>query len=67
LVKVKGTVLLLNDHLHRNYGALKSATPATHQILFVESDRMLTTRTWHVQRLFFLISARDHFLQELPL
>jgi deoxyribodipyrimidine photolyase-related protein len=26
---------------------------------------MLTTRTWHVQRLFFLISARDHFLQEL--
>jgi deoxyribodipyrimidine photolyase-related protein len=65
LVKVKTTVLLLNDHLHRSYGALKSATPATHQILFVESDRMLTTRTWHVQRLFFLISARDHFLQEL--
>jgi deoxyribodipyrimidine photolyase-related protein len=65
LVKVKTTVLLLNDHLHRNYGALKKATPATHQILFVESDRMLTTRTWHVQRLFFLISARDHFLQEL--
>ena len=65
MVKVKTTVLLLNDHLHRNYGALKKATPATHQILFVESDRMLTTRTWHVQRLFFLISARDHFLQEL--
>jgi deoxyribodipyrimidine photolyase-related protein len=65
LVKIKTTVLLLNDHLHRNYGALKKATPATHQILFVESDRMLTTRTWHVQRLFFLISARDHFLQEL--
>jgi deoxyribodipyrimidine photolyase-related protein len=65
LVKVKTTVLLLNDHLHHNYGALKKATPATHQILFVESDRMLTTRTWHVQRLFFLISARDHFLQEL--
>jgi len=65
LVKIKTTVLLLNDHLHRDYGALKKATPATHQILFVESDRMLTTRTWHVQRLFFLISARDHFLQEL--
>ncbi|MEY4139355.1 MAG: hypothetical protein RLZZ371_1537 [Pseudomonadota bacterium] len=26
---------------------------------------MLTTRTWHLQRLFFLMSARDHFLQEL--
>ena len=26
---------------------------------------MLATRTWHVQRLFFLISARDHFLEDL--
>ncbi len=26
---------------------------------------MLSTRSWHIQRLFFLISARDHFLQEL--
>lgn len=26
---------------------------------------MLTTRSWHIQRLFFLLSARDHFLQEL--
>lgn len=26
---------------------------------------MLQTRSWHIQRLFFLISARDHFLQEL--
>lgn len=26
---------------------------------------MLTTRSWHIQRLFFLMSARDHFLQEL--
>ncbi|MEY2836647.1 MAG: hypothetical protein RLZ46_29, partial [Actinomycetota bacterium] len=65
MVTTKPTVLLLNDHLHRKYGALKSATPATHQILFIESERMLTTRTWHLQRLFFLISARDHFLQEL--
>ena len=61
----KKTVLLLNDHLNRNYGALKKADPKTHQILFIESERMLTTRSWHVQRLFFLLSARDHFLQEL--
>ena len=26
---------------------------------------MLTTRRWHLQRLFFLLSSRDHFLQEL--
>ena len=58
-------VLLLNDHLNRNYGALKGADPQTHQILFIESQRMLTTRSWHIQRLFFLMSARDHFLQEL--
>jgi deoxyribodipyrimidine photolyase-related protein len=58
-------VLLLNDHLNRDYGALKGATPKTHQILCVESERMLQTRSWHIQRLFFLMSARDHFLQEL--
>ena len=58
-------VLLLNDQLNRNYGALKTAEPSTHHILFIESQRMLTTRTWHIQRLFFLMSARDHFLQQL--
>ena len=62
MVKV---VLLLNDQLNRNYGALKTAKPSTHHILFIESERMLTTRTWHIQRLFFLMSARDHFLQDL--
>lgn len=65
MVTSKATVLLLNDQLHRNYGALKDATPDTHQVLFIESERMLSTRRWHVQRLFFLLSARDHFLQEL--
>lgn len=65
MVAPKKTILLLNDHLHRHYGALKTATPSTHKILFVESERMLTTRKWHLQRLFFLMSARDHFLQDL--
>ena len=64
-VQLSKAVLLLNDHLNRKYGALKNADPKTHQVLFIESERMLTTRTWHIQRLFFLISARDHFLQEL--
>jgi len=58
-------VLLLNDHLNRDYGALKDAHPKTHQILCIESERMLHTRSWHIQRLFFLISSREHFLQEL--
>jgi deoxyribodipyrimidine photolyase-related protein len=59
------TILLLNDHLHRQYGALKGATPQSHSILFIESERMLMTRTWHRQRLFFLLSSRDHFLKSL--
>jgi deoxyribodipyrimidine photolyase-related protein len=58
-------LLLLNDQLHRHYGALKFATPESHLILIIESERMLATRTWHIQRLFFLMSARNHFLQEL--
>jgi deoxyribodipyrimidine photolyase-related protein len=57
--------LILNDHLNRHYGVLKGATPSTHRILVIESQRMLTTRNWHIQRLFFLISAREHFLSEL--
>ena len=57
--------LILNDHLNRHYGVLKGATPSTHRILVIESQRMLTTRSWHIQRLFFLISAREHFLSEL--
>ena len=65
MVKPQSTILLLNDHLHRDYGALKGATPQSHSILFIESQRMLTTRKWHLQRLFFLMSARDHFLADL--
>jgi len=57
--------LILNDHLNRQYGVLKGASPSTHRILVIESHRMLTTRSWHIQRLFFLISAREHFLAEL--
>ena len=65
MVKNQQTILLLNDHLHRGYGALKEATPQSHSILFIESERMLATRKWHLQRLFFLMSARDHFLADL--
>jgi deoxyribodipyrimidine photolyase-related protein len=57
--------LILNDHLNRYRGVLQGATPATHQILVIESARMLETRKWHIQRLFFLLAARDHFIAEL--
>jgi deoxyribodipyrimidine photolyase-related protein len=44
------------DHLNRDYGVLKTADPATDQIVIVESARMTTGRPWHRERLFFLIS-----------
>ena len=53
------------DHLHRKFGALKSADPATDVIAFVESARMTTGRNWHKERLFFLISSARHFAQSL--
>jgi deoxyribodipyrimidine photolyase-related protein len=53
------------DHLHRNFGALKSAGPKTDVIAMVESARMTTGRKWHKERLFFLISSARHFAQTL--
>lgn len=53
------------DQLNKNYGALKSANKETDQIVLVESQRMITGRKWHKQRLQFLISSARHFAQEL--
>jgi deoxyribodipyrimidine photolyase-related protein len=53
------------DHLHREFGVLKDANPATDLIVMVESARMTTGRQWHPERLHFLISSARHFLQEM--
>ena len=53
------------DHLHRDYGVLKSADPSSDVIVFVESQRMRTGRSWHPERLFFLTSSARHFVQDL--
>ena len=53
------------DHLHRGYGALKTADPKTDVIAMVESARMTTGRAWHPMRLFFLISSARHFAESL--
>ena len=53
------------DHLHRNFGALKTADPKTDLIVMVESARMTTGRNWHQERLFFLISSARHFAKSL--
>jgi len=53
------------DHLHRNFGALKDADPASDVIAMVESARMTTGRNWHKERLFYLISSARHFAKSL--
>ena len=53
------------DQLHTEYGALKGADPKSDLIIIVESQRMLRSRKWHLQRLWFMISAARHFAREL--
>ena len=53
------------DNLHRSYGALATADPKKDLIILIESQRMLASRKWHIQRLWFMISAARHFAKEL--
>ena len=62
---MKRIIYIPFDHLHRNYGALKDANPKEDVIALVESARMTKVRTWHKERLFFLISSARHFAQSL--
>ena len=55
------------DHLNLNYGILKDSDPKTDHVVIIESARMTTGRTWHNERLFFLISSARHFAKELEL
>jgi len=59
------TVVVPYDQLSRTHGAMAKAQPSTHQILMIESSSMLSSRTWHAQRLFLLLSASEHFAIEL--
>ena len=61
----KSLVYIAHDNLNRHKGALKEANPSTHEVLFVESQQMLSGARWHKQRVFFLISAARHFAEEL--
>lgn len=49
------------DHLSFDHGALAGADPKATVIAMVESERMLTGRPWHKERLFFLVSSARHF------
>jgi hypothetical protein len=62
---MKRAIYIPFDQLHRKYGALKSADPATDLIVMVESQSMINGADWHPERLFFLISSARHFAKEL--
>ena len=53
------------DNLNEKFGVLAKANPKTDLILFVESQRMLASKKWHYQRLFYLISSARHFANSL--
>ena len=52
------------DHLSFKHGVMATADPAEDVLVLVESQRMLTGRPWHPERLFFLVSAARHWAAE---
>ena len=62
---MKRAIFVAFDQLNQGYGALKDANPSNDLIIFIESQRMLKSRKWHLQRLWFMISAARHFASEL--
>jgi len=40
------TIWVFGDQLNRGIGALASATPLTHQVLFIESTSKIASRKW---------------------
>jgi deoxyribodipyrimidine photolyase-related protein len=52
------------DHLNFDRGVMRDANPEVDVIVLVESQRMLTGRPWHPERLFFLVSAARHWAAE---
>ena len=53
------------DHLNLTKGVLREIDPKNDVVVLVESNRMITGRDWHKERLFFLISSARHFVAEL--
>jgi deoxyribodipyrimidine photolyase-related protein len=63
--KMSRTLFIPFDQLNRQYGVLKNSDPNSDSVVFIESQRMLTGRNWHKQRLQFLVSSARHFAEEL--
>jgi deoxyribodipyrimidine photolyase-related protein len=59
------TIWVFGDQLNRSIGALASATPLTHRVLFIESTSKIASRKWHVQRAHFIVASMRKFADEL--
>lgn len=59
------TVWVFGDQLNMEIGALKVATPQTHQVLIIESSSKIASFPWHVQRAHFIVSSMRRFAEEL--
>ena len=57
-------ILVAFDQLNLDRGAMRTANPATDLVVLIESQRMLTGRNWHPERLFFMVSSARHFAQD---
>jgi deoxyribodipyrimidine photolyase-related protein len=58
-------ILVTFDQLSITHGALATAVAERDEIVFIESHDMLTSRKWHSQRLFFILSAVEHIKSDL--
>ena len=61
----KRILYIPHDHLNLDYGILATANPLEDAVVLVESARMTTGRSWHPERLFFLLSSARHFARVL--
>jgi deoxyribodipyrimidine photolyase-related protein len=59
------TVWVLGDQLNLDLAHLRGRDPAATRVLMVISDRKLTERTWHHQKVHLVVTAMRRFAQEL--
>ena len=59
------TIWVFGDQLNRGIGALATATPLTHRVLFVESAAKISSQKWHIQRAHFIVASMRKFADEL--
>jgi deoxyribodipyrimidine photolyase-related protein len=59
------TVWVFGDQLNRNGAGLRDARPSDTRVLLVESEALLRSRPWHLQRAHLVLTAMRRFAREL--